>query len=726
MFNFNINFRKKILFVLLLLIFAFFLINSAFIYFFTYEIKQKNRQLYHDFTSYITDALEKDNLDRQENIIQTIAEYGVAVFEDPKDDVFSCQQEVGEFLSEFYKEKLFTEKGREELIDEYFVPRASAQKYINLNKHVYWGVDTLHGKSSDALLFTLDSLKILKDSNPKLIKSVFLKTINNLCIAYPVRSVLTTAADFQKLELLKEETNGEQSSNQKNAYINNEGNLVLWSRFSSLSVPGFDFIIAAVLDFRMIMEDICSYAWKRDIEAALLIDNNGNVIFYDHSREIPDLDNVMAVGKCLYNYGSEKVAKTNEHIELLKNQESGFFYFTLNNNEYYAGFSAVENMGWKMLFITGEDDIRAVIAGVKENIRSQHSSNIISVEKFAIKVQIILFVLLIVVFVLFVAVGHSVTGKLTKSLSILSRGVEKITNGDLTYKLPIFTSKDEFEKLGNAFNKMVDSINQYIRDLAITLRAKEEVEADIKIAADIQKSMLPQKLVIPDSDNFIGLQLAATLIPSKMISGDFYDYFMLDNENLFFAIGDISGKGVPASLFMVTIKTMIKEYILRNKSYDLGVILQQLNETVARDNYSCMFATIFCGILNLKNGIVKYASAAHPMPVYYSSKEEQCIKLPDEKCHVLGAFKRKIKFNIGELVLNKGDLLVLFTDGITEAANPERVMWGINNLEQTVSINHDHTPNGLISDIKSEVETFTAASVSKSDDFTLLIFKREK
>ena len=719
----NIGFRKKILFLLLLLISALFIIYILADYFFIKELKTENKILYTDYAKYLTATLENDNLQKQKLFLKTIANYGVTILEDPKDDVLSCQIELGKFLCEFYKDKLLTDKGKSELIEKYFVSKQKISQYKNINKHVYWGIDKFNDISSDALLFTLDSLKILKDSNSTLIKSVFLKTINGLCIAYPAKTILDKKNDFYKFESMDKKLleNNESSGS---AFINKNGNLILWSRFSSNIEPKFDFIIAAALDFRILMKKICDYAWKRNIEASVLIDEKGNVVFYKHKENITCLDSLIAVGENLYTVGQDRLAKKDEHVNMLRNNQDGFFRFTSKNNDFYAGFSTLKDLNWKLLFITSGDDITSMLTEIESNLELENTHYISKLEKQAFDIQGILFLILVIVFIVFIIISLSLSGKLTKSLSILSKGVEKITGGNLAYRIPIIKTGDEIEKLIRAFNSMVDSINKYIKDLAKTIKEKQEVESDIKIAANIQKTMLPEDFIIPNEINKIKLEIASILIPSKTISGDFYDYFLIDNENLFFTIGDVSGKGVPASLFTVTIRTLLKEFIILEKDKSLEKILTHLNNSIARDNYSCMFATLFCGILNLRTGNIKYGLAGHEMPVIYREQTHVIEKIKKPKSLILGAFKNKAKFHYGETVLNTNDFLILFTDGVTETVDAQNKMLGRPGLEKFIEKLNINSPDLIIKSIIDKINFVRSESSAESDDITLLVIKR--
>ena len=723
MFYKKIGFRKKILFVLLLLVTGLFLIYLIADLYFIDKIKKVNAGIHNEYAEFLNKTLEADNLEKEEIFLKTIANYGVSILNDPKDDVINSQLELGKFLCSYYDYELLTKDGKAEIIEKYFISKNIANAYKNEKKHVFWGNENdnenlLH-TSSDALFFTLDSLKILKQSNSSLIKSVFIKTSKNLCIAYPVNSVLSIQSDFERL------TNNEDFDDNKTiSYINKNGHLVLGTRFKSTSELKYDFMIAAIIDYKNLMKNICEYAWKRNVDAAALINEKGDVIFYRFKKNIPEMSKLAKIGMNLYDIKSEN-GETPPNIVELKNEDEGFFSFTLDNKETYVGFSTVPDLNWKFMFLASSNDIKSMLANIESKLKSENTLYLSSLEKQIFDVQWFLFIILTIVFIVFIVLSLSLSGKLSKSLAILHNGVEKIRNGDLSYKIPQLKTGDEIEKLIVGFNGMVDSINQYIKDLAETIQAKKEVEADIKIAADIQRSMLPQGIHIPDKANDIGLEIASTLVPSKTISGDFYDYFLIDDDNLFFAIGDVSGKGVPASLFMVTIKTLLKEYVLESKS-SLKNILLHLNKSIARDNYSCTFVTLFCGILNLKSGKINYALAGHDMPVIYRFNEKIITDFGIFSSTILGAFKDNVKFVDGEVKLEVDDFLLLYTDGITESRNKENNLWGRKNLENTVKTYYRSSPDDLISEIKAKIMQFTNKPISEDDDFTILVLKRNK
>ena len=164
---------------------------------------------------------------------------------------------------------------------------------------------------------------------------------------------------------------------------------------------------------------------------------------------------------------------------------------------------------------------------------------------------------------------------------------------------------------------MEEALRQYIIDLRETTAAKERIESELKIASDIQMSILPRTFpAFPERTEF---DIYATIKPAREVGGDFFDFFFMDDDHLFFAIGDVSGKGVPASLFMAISRTLLRA----NASSDTppDEIVQKVNDKLAENNETCVFVTVFCGILNIASGEVVYTNGGHNPPLIIRSGE---------------------------------------------------------------------------------------------------------
>ncbi len=727
MFSSKMNFQKKILLALLVLISGLFVAYLAVNLILNNKQKKAGEVLYGDYTDYLTRTLEADNLENEAVFLRTIADYGVSILKEPKNDVVHAQIELGKFLARFRNSVFLTEEGRSEITKRYLVFGQQAQGDSNADQYMVWNMadsaDDRPDIIKDALFFTLNSLKILKQSNSRMIKSVFIYDSDAACVVYPAgnrRSAPSPGELFQRFDQGASESPREQ----RLEYLNSNGDLVMGTRFFSQGEPRYDFIIGAVIDYRYLEENICAYAWKCNVDATILIDSRGKVISCNYRTVIPELTGMEGRYLSVDPEGKPDLGIVDP--DLLGKNTEGFFSFVLRGKEFYAAFASSPRSNWKLLFVTSTEEVDSRLAAIKKRLQKTHSRYLNSLEEMMFHNQLVLLVVLGIVFVFFLVMSLSISRRLTRSLAILNNGVDRISSGDLRHRIPVLKTGDEIEKLISAFNTMVDRINRYIQDLAESIRARQAVESDIKIAAEIQASMLPHQLDLENATNEIGLEVASSLMPSKHIAGDFYDYFLIDDNRLFFAIGDVSGKGVPASLFMVMIRTLLKKDVLDQKA-PLIDILYNLNTAIARDNYSCTFVTLFCGILDLTTGRIDYVIAGHDMPIIVRARENrvECPASPRQST-ILGAVEEGVRLAEGGFNLETSDMLVLYTDGVTEAMDENNNLWGRDRLVETVSEHATVSAENLMEVIKTGIDAHAGKSAGQHDDITILVLKRTR
>jgi sigma-B regulation protein RsbU (phosphoserine phosphatase) len=275
-------------------------------------------------------------------------------------------------------------------------------------------------------------------------------------------------------------------------------------------------------------------------------------------------------------------------------------------------------------------------------------------------------------------------------------------------------SKDEIGKLAESFMDMERTLQRYLKDLEETTASKERIESELKIAHEIQMSMVPK--TFPPFPDRREIDLYATLVPAREVGGDFYDFFFIDDHRLCFAIGDVSGKGVPASLFMALTKTMFRATGGRQNATP-ELILSRLNEEICRDNDSCMFVTVFCCVLDVRTGRVEYSNAGHNLP--YVLSNGVVTALPKTRGMALGV-SESADFHAGQIVLKPGDLLALYTDGVTEAMDQEDQLFSESRLETTLRAVNGLSSKAVIERVVKEVHGFSKGA-PQSDDITLLV-----
>lgn len=244
---------------------------------------------------------------------------------------------------------------------------------------------------------------------------------------------------------------------------------------------------------------------------------------------------------------------------------------------------------------------------------------------------------------------------------------------------------------------------------------KERLEEGLKLAHDIQMSMLPK--TFPPFPERRDLDIFAAITPAKKVGGDFYDFFFLDENRLCFAIGDVSGKGVPAALFMAVIKTLFKA--IAGRVQNPGEILSTVNREICRDNDSQMFTTLFCGILDTRTGEIRYSNGGHNPPYHLSRAGVQ--QVPKTGGRVLGLLE-ETTYAGSRLVLGPGETLLLYTDGVTEALDPAEQFFSERRLESILTQINFASAREQIEYLTREITLF-AAGAEQADDITTLALR---
>lgn len=308
------------------------------------------------------------------------------------------------------------------------------------------------------------------------------------------------------------------------------------------------------------------------------------------------------------------------------------------------------------------------------------------------------------------------SGTITRPLRILSLRTTDIARGNLDFYLPPVKTNDEVGRLTRSFGFMKDELKQYIRDLTETTAAKEKLESELRIAHDIQMSIVPKP--VPPFTGRTDFDLCAVLEPAREVGGDLYDFFFIDEVHLCFVIGDVADKGVPAALFMAVVQTLVRaaarDTLLPDK------ILSRVNRECARDNDSCMFVTMFCGILNIHTGEILYANGGHNPPVLLRSGNEPVfIKL--DHGSAVGLFDNAA-FVSDSLIMKPGETLFMYTDGVTEAFNADNEAFSESRLKQVVSRHLSEDCRALVNHTLTALRTFTG-DTPPSDDITILVLR---
>lgn len=290
----------------------------------------------------------------------------------------------------------------------------------------------------------------------------------------------------------------------------------------------------------------------------------------------------------------------------------------------------------------------------------------------------------------------------------LTEIAHRIGKGETDIKIKV-EKPEEFVQLASTFDKMITDIKQITKE-------RVRINSELSIAKSIQASSLPDVFPpFPDRKEF---DIFASMQPAKEVGGDFYDFYFIDDDNFMFLIADVSGKGIPAALFMMTVKTLVNN--MAQVGYSPKELIETINDKVCASNKQGFFVTMLIGIVNVNTGEISYINCGHNQPLIKSENGEYKYLELDSNI-VIGAFENS-KFNIHEAKLKKGDTIFLYTDGITEALNSNNEIYGEQNLLESINKSDCDDIETIAEKVKGDVINYMGTA-EQSDDITMLIFK---
>ena len=287
-------------------------------------------------------------------------------------------------------------------------------------------------------------------------------------------------------------------------------------------------------------------------------------------------------------------------------------------------------------------------------------------------------------------------------------------HGELTGLLKKIRHRNEIGKLANSVEKMSRDMNKYIEDLTHATAEKERLGAELNVAKQIQSEMLPR--VFPPYKDHPEIELYASMTPAKEVGGDFYDFYMLDDDHFAMVVGDVSGKGVPAALFMVITKTLLKDTAAHE--HNPAKVFEHVNKILCESNESGLFVTCWMGILTISTGELNFANAGHNAPVLENNGK---IEYLSTKPNLMLAAMDGLPYTNNTIKLNKGDRLFIYTDGITEATNDYDELYGEDRLLSVLKSvqGTGKTSRDILDIVRNDLNDFVLEA-PQFDDITML------
>ncbi|MBL7073407.1 MAG: SpoIIE family protein phosphatase [Candidatus Omnitrophica bacterium] len=477
-------------------------------------------------------------------------------------------------------------------------------------------------------------------------------------------------------------------------YDDGGGNIVM----STYSVPFYK-DIKGVRKFMGIVTADVSLSWLREIISAIKIGKTGYGFLISQKGIVvthPDKD--FIINKDFFLIEGDQTFFSHKHIEcenISSKHKFEQFYAEGTKEKVWILHTPVPTSGWSLGIVFPEKELMNVLLRLNSVVIG------LGVAGFLVLLAVIFFI----------------SETITKPLRSLVLATKDIARGNLNFKVPRIKAKDEVGQLAEAFVFMKGALKGYIKRITSLAAREERIESELKIAHDIQMKMLPKEFPLFFEKKEIDVH--AVLEPAKEVGGDFYDFFFIDKERLCFVIADISGKGVPAALFMTVAKTLIKAAIIETKSP--AKTLKQLNKEFSENNYAGIFLTAFCGILNIQTGKVVYANGGHNFPLIISEKKKKAEFLEKGSFPAIG-LEENSKYKDTKIVLSSGDTFFAYTDGVTEAFNKEGEMFSEERLQKEIGSRTGVTCQNLSKKVMEKVKKFSKG-VSQSDDITIIALK---
>ena len=461
-----------------------------------------------------------------------------------------------------------------------------------------------------------------------------------------------------------------------------------------------------------IIQEILEIITYGDTGFAVIISDDGQIIY--SPRTTGELAYDLKMKSNLKDFGNEKLI---ELLEQSRDGYSGFTDITLDGEDYYVTYGNSPSESWNLFMFVGKEEIEYPTHNLLKAMDIVTQDTLAEYENKYRNALIILLSAVIVMVLVAVIAAMMFSNRLTGPIDHMTESVRSIEGDSFNFEMAgIYRTGDEIEVLAETFEELSERTKKYISEITDITAEKERIGTELRVAAKIQADMLPKNFpIFPDRKEF---DLYATMTPAKEVGGDFYDMFLIDDDHLCTVVGDVSGKGVPAALFMVISKTMLK-----NRAQSGGTpsqILHDVNNSLCEGNDENMFVTIWLGILTISTGEYIQASAGHEYPVVQRKGGDYELIETDNGL-VLG-YLRNVKYKDWTFNLGKGDSLFMYSDGLPEATNAEDKRLELDGMLSAINKHKTDEPSEILAHIEDEVDDFVKEA-PQFDDLTMLIIR---
>ncbi len=469
--------------------------------------------------------------------------------------------------------------------------------------------------------------------------------------------------------------------------------------------------LAAVVSADIYLDAISAYIDQAATNGGVLciIDGNGRILF--SSKKDGSLKPELSTdAPDLRENENEELAR---FVTLALRERTGLEQITVDGKEYYLTAVPMPSVGWTVLSGVEKEITRSPTVSMLsqyDEINAEATKTFREDTERATNVLIGLSALLLL---LAVSAALILAGRIVRPVELMTKRINELHGNNAFEMEKAYRTNDEIEILAESFASLSQRAKGYISEITRITAEKERIGTELALATQIQADMLPNIFpAFPDRAEF---DIYATMDPAKEVGGDFYDFFLIDADHLGLVIADVSGKGVPAALFMMIAKILVQNTAMNG--YSPAAALQMVNEQVCANNREEMFVTVWLGVLDLRTGELTAANAGHEIPALRKTDKEFELARTRHG-FVLGALEG-IQYRDITMKLMPGAKLFLYTDGVTEATNAEKELFGVKRMLGALNENRDRTPEEIIRGVRHAVDAFVK-DAEQFDDMTML------
>ena len=473
--------------------------------------------------------------------------------------------------------------------------------------------------------------------------------------------------------------------------------------------------LVAVVGADIFLSSISDYVRDTATEGGFVcvVNEDGQVLFSPQQEGVFKAETSGAAVD-LRTGGNKELA---DFVTLALKERTPLTLLEIDGKEYYLMGAPMETLGWAVISVVEKEVTHQPTAAMLAQYEKINDGALDAYEQGARQSAKTIIVLTLVILLLAIIGALVVAGRVVKPLERMTKRINALSGSDQAFEMEdAYRTDDEIEILAEAFASLSKRTRNYIEQITEITAEKERIGTELALARRIQADMLPN--IFPPFPERSDFDIYASMDPAKEVGGDFYDFFLIDETHLGIVMADVSGKGVPAALFMMVSKILVQNYAMTGISP--AEVLKAVNDQICSNNREEMFVTVWLGVLDTETGRITAANAGHEYPVVLQAGGQfELIK--DKHGLVIGAMDG-VRYKEYELTLRPGSKLFLYTDGVPEATNAQNELFGTERMLAALNIEPEASPETILKNVQSAVEDFVKEA-EQFDDLTMLCIR---